>query len=490
MLSKSKFLKGLQCPKLLYLYSYHRDLQDPVSPSQQARFFRGTEAGILARDLFPGGKAIIGEGDIPNQNFVDKTRDLMESGTQIIYEACFIEEDILVAVDILVKGQNGWNIYEVKSATEVKDDYVPDAAIQYYVLKKARLEIEDVFLVHINNKYERNGGIDVYQLFVSKSVFEQVKNYQAGIPGRLSSLKKILQADNPPPTDIGIYCEKPHECGFMGTCWQSVPEVSVFNISNLNKKKKYEMYHSGIRSLNDIPSTYNLGPNQRLQVDAWSNQKEMIDKDKIRESLSALVYPLYFVDFEGLYDQVIPLFDKSGPYEQIPFQYSLHILRKPGGLTEHKEFLADPASDPRIPFTENLIRDLEHSGSIVVYNKNYESPRLKEIAAHYPMYARQIKKIRARIFDLMDIFMKKYYYSPKLLGSYTIKDVLPVLVPELSYKELNIRDGGTASNTFADMVNDRPMEKSYDVLRKDLLEYCRLDTWAMVKIFEVIEKMI
>jgi len=213
----------------------------------------------------------------------------------------------------------------------------------------------------------------------------------------------------------------------------------------------------------------------------------VINKEAIANFLSDLNYPLFFMDFET-FQPAIPLFDNSKPYQQIPFQYSIHIKEKNDGELKHFEFLAEPGEDTRVKFIEGLLKDIERKGDVIVYNKAFEITRLKEIARDFPEYSEEIEKLILRIKDLMIPFQRKYYYAPEMKGSYSIKAVLPSLVPELSYDELKIKEGGLASITFESLQTETDMIIIVET-SEQLLEYCKMDTLAMVKILEKLNEV-
>ena len=377
--------------------------------------------------------------------------------------------------------------YEVKSSTEVKDINIYDAAFQYYVLSSLGMEISDVSIIHINNQYVRMGDIDIHQLFTIQSVMEQVLQNQATVRNLLSSELAVLQQPEAPSIDIGPHCTDPYDCDFMGHCWKDVPEYSVFNISRLRSEKKFDLYNNGILQTTDIPDDFPLNTNQLLQVHADKTGETIIDKPGIRNFLDSLKYPLYFLDFET-FNPAVPLYDYSKPYQQIVFQYSLHFLNEQGGQLEHKEFLAQPTGDPRIPMIEQLITEIGTEGDIIVYNKGFETGRLSEIARDFPKYEIAIQNMLKRIVDLMTPFQQKLYYTPEMKGSYSIKQVLPALVPGFSYKDLEINNGGDASLAFVILMK----ENDQDIInktRKNLLEYCKMDTMAMVEILKAFQKV-
>ena len=300
-------------------------------------------------------------------------------------------------------------------------------------------------------------------------------------------LKAVVAQESIPNIDIGLQCKDPYQCSFIGHCWNHIPENSVFDISRMYMTKKFDLYDAGIISLDDIPEDLSLPGSQQLQIDSYKSGETIIENIAIEEFLSEIEYPLYFMDFES-FQPAVPLFDKSKPYQQIPFQYSLHYQKNIESKLEHKEFLAEAGPDPRIPFIEQLLSDTSSSGQIVVYNKSFEIMILNGIANDFPEYKNEIDERIERIIDLMIPFQKKWYYSPEMQGSYSIKKVLPALVPELSYETLDIGDGGSASVAYETLLEETDMIKIVEV-RKNLLDYCKLDTLAMVEILERLKKL-
>jgi len=482
IISKSSFLRGKQCLKKLYLVKKYPELQDPISEGQQAIFDRGHNVGELAQQLFPGG--VVAAFDLP-QGFmrsINYTRELIRRGTPVIYEAGLMFENTHCFVDILVMEDGKWHIHEVKSSTEVKEVNIYDAAFQYYVLSSLGLEIKDVSIIHINNQYVREGDIDIQQLFNIESVYDQVLENQALVKNILLNEVNTLQKNEIPEINIGPHCFDPYDCNFMDHCWQDIPDYSVFNISRLRADKKFDLYTKGILETTDVPEEYPLNTNQFLQIHADKTGETIINKPAIKDFINTLQFPLYFLDFET-FNPAIPQYDQSKPYQQIVFQYSLHILDKPGVKLVHKEFLAQSKGDPRIPMIKQLIKEISNSGDIVVYNKGFETGRLNEIARDFPKYGPAIQNMISRIVDLMTPFQQKLYYTPDMKGSYSIKAVLPALIPGFSYANLEINNGGDASLAFENLLNETD-QKVIDSTRKNLLEYCKLDTLAMVEIIK------
>lgn len=482
-LSKSTFIRGLQCEKSLYLYKHFFNLKDPVLAAQKAIFDQGTKIGLLAQQLFPRGVDASPNDYYKMADAIETTKKLIDNSESVIYEATFCYNGILAALDILVKDDDGWKAYEVKSSTKVTETYLKDAAIQYYTIINSGIELKDISIIHINNKYIRNDELDIQKLFSIESVYDLVQEYLPIIPNEIDRLKHVIDSDKVPEIDIGSHCSNPYDCDFKGVCWKHIPDYSIFDISKLKTKKKFELYNKGIITFNQIDSdNISLNEKQLLQVKSEIEGISHINKKEIRNFTSGLNYPLYFLDFETIVP-AIPEFENTKPYQQIVFQYSLHIKKQSDSKILHKEYLADPTQDPRTMLVKQLIHDCNTNGDILVYNIGFERGKLYDLIEDFPQFSFELKQIIDRLKDLMIPFQKRWYYTPQMKGKYSIKYVLPALVPDLSYDTLDIRDGGTASNTFLAMVNGT-FEEDFIKTREQLLKYCSLDTYAMVKILQ------
>jgi len=487
VLSKSTFLLGARCHKALYLNKHFPKLQNRMTDEKKHKFETGKKVGILAHQLFPGGE-LVNVWSFGNfQKAVPYTHKLITEGVNTIYEAAIQFDKILVLVDILVKGNSGWKIYEVKSSTSMKPQYEHDTAIQYYVATKSGLEVEDISLVYINNQYVRVGDVDVKKLFTIESVLEPVLEAQDYIEETIPDLKQVLQLPEIPTIDIGEYCCDPYECDFTGYCWRHVPEDSVFKLTGLIKPKKFNLYRSGVLSLDQIPDEYPLNDDQRIQLECFKSQSVYIDRESIQAFLQDIHYPLYFLDFET-YAPAIPLYNNSRPYQHIPFQYSLHVKESEQAKLKHYEFLGTPQEDPRRELIERLLGNIGGEGDIIVYNEGFETRILKELIRDFPEYKDQLNGIIERIKDLMVPFQKRYYYTPEMQGSYSIKAVLPALIQDLDYSDLAIAEGSLAMYAFEQLL-DEPDKNRINETKRNLLEYCKMDTLAMVQILEVLISM-
>lgn len=481
LLSKSQYIRGLQCHKSLWLYKHKRELRSAPDSSAETLFNIGYTVGSYATDLFPGGVEI---EFTPNDfdGMSRKTADLIEQGVETIYEATFNENGIFAMVDVLHKSNGKWNIYEVKASTTVKEYHRDDAAIQYYALSQV-LDIGKIFLVHINNQYTRQGELDVCALFNMVDITDEVLEKQVEIKGTLNSFDAMLQSDMP-AIDIGPHCSDPYGCDFHAHCWQDIPDYSVFNLYRMSGTKKFELYYGGIINFEDIPSDIDLTETQHFQVEASTNPEIRIDKTIIGEFLDTLEYPISFLDFET-FQNAVPRFSDQRPYMQMTFQYSLQVMTDSGELS-HEEYLGDENIDPRRELSERMLRHLPPRGSIMAYNQSFEKGRIKELAALFPDLRDELLSLLDRFVDLIAPFRRLGYYHPDFNGSFSIKSVLPALFPddpELDYSRLEIHDGGMAMDTFANLhlLKDSNQREK---IRKDLLAYCQLDTLAMVRIWE------
>jgi len=503
-ITKSLYIRGLQCEKSLWLkLNNHNVLQQPDN-SVLAVFSTGHKVGFLACDLFPNGERITHD-NTTHEERIALTSKWISEGVKTIYEATFEFDGVLVMIDILHKNSNGdYEIYEVKSSTwnsekkKVKDVYISDASIQYYVLDGFGLNVSKVFITLLNTDYVRGDKLDINQLFIHQDVTTKVKSLQSGISTRLNTFRELLNsAEQEPDIDIGWHCKNPYECDAFDFCWRvqrQIPEYSVFNIFPLTKKSKsFDLYQQGIINVKDIPADMKLSDKQQFAVDSakYSSEGELeIDKPAIQSFLDLLTYPLYHFDFET-FQQPIPEFKGISSYQQIPFQYSLHIEYSDSSLV-HKEFLGIEGTDPRQTLVEQLVNDIPLNATILAFNAGFEQMVLKGLANQFPQHKDHLLHISNNIVDLATPFQKKHYYLSEMKGKYSIKIILPLLVPEMekAYKGLDlIHNGSEAMQAFPMLseMEDKDQVKRY---RESLLAYCELDTLAMVKILNVLKSSI
>lgn len=489
-LSKSLYTKGIQCPKALWLKKYKSSVLTPPDESALVVFDTGNIVGDFACQLFPHGK------EVPySKNYDDMiatTKQWLDEGVENIYEATFNFFGILVMVDILTISNGEVSIYEVKSSTEVKEIYLHDVSIQYYVLKNLGFKIKSANVVHINNEYIRGDDLDINNLFKIVDVTSEVISMQSNIPNILKEFETYLNdKENEPNIDIGKHCNNPYVCDAKEYCWKvqrQIPDYSIFNIFNLGSKKQIELYDRNIINIEDVPHDFDMTSNQAQAVENYKSKITYIDIENIKSFLQNLTYPIYYLDFET-YQQAIPEYKGLKPFEQIPFQYSLHIEYEDGSL-EHKEFLAQDGVDSRYKLVLKLCNDIPNDVTVIAYNMSFEKGVIDRLANSFPAFEKHLLAINENMQDLMIPFQKKWYVTPSMNGSYSIKYVLPALVPEFekAYKELDgVQNGSQAMNAFARLGSLDKKEKQK--MRNSLLEYCKLDTLAMVKILEKLKEI-
>jgi hypothetical protein len=480
-LSKSRYIRGLQCHKSLWLYTHDRNLRK-VSKSATASFDQGNEVGELARDIFPGGKFIEFAG-VPFDVQISETQKALKTA-KVIYEATFSYGGVLVKADIMRKVGRSWELYEVKASNDVKDIHLDDIAVQYYVISGSGVPVSKTFVTHLNKEYVRKGDLDVQALFASEDVTADIKAKQTAIKTTIEKLQKML-AGKMPKIDIGPHCSKPYDCDFKGHCWKDIPENSIFNLAG-NGVKKWALYKEGIVRMEDIPLD-KLKGQQLQQVKAYLDKKLVVDRKGLKAFLKDIWYPLYYLDFETFL-AAVPPYDGLRPYQQIPFQYSLHIQKRAGGKLSHKEFLAKPNCDPRKELLDSLLDEIPDDACVLVYYQPFEKARLKELARQFPKKAKKINAIISNVRDLLVPFKGRALYFWEQQGSHSIKKVLPAFVKGMSYEGLEVGDGGEAIEAYQKMCKVADDTQELARIRKALLEYCCQDTLAMVRLLEVIGK--
>jgi len=482
-LSKTLYMRGLQCPKSLWLDRKQPEVRTAPPPDLIARWEAGNEVGLYAQLLFPGGVEIPFDG-LTRVQQLGATKDLLAKGAQTIYEATFSHEGVFVRADILRKAQDGWELYEVKSASEVKPHFPADVAIQYFVLTGCGIPLRRAFLVHIDTGYVRRGEVVPQELFAMSDLTEIVRELQAAIPAELARMREVLAAGLP-AIDIGPQCTTPYECDFLDHCWRHIPEHSVFDLKGRGVDK-WDLYRNGIVRMDDVPLEV-LNNAQKMQAEFYLSRGERADPGAIREFLDGLGYPLCFLDFET-YDSPIPPFDGTRPYQQIPFLFSLHRQDSMGGPLRHSEFLGLPGKDPRDELTERLLAVIPEDSGVLAYNKTFEVRVLKDLAERFPARRERLLAIAEGILDLMLPFRRRDIYHWRMGGSYSLKNVLPVLVPELTYEGMAIQEGKEASLAYLALEKIEGREER-EKAEEDLRAYCRQDTLGMVRLLERMQEL-
>jgi predicted RecB family nuclease len=485
MLSKSRFLAGLQCPLRLWHECYNLALASEVSPVQQAVFDIGHEVGRMATRLYPNG-ILIEEDYLHHEEAVQATRNVMGSpNVPAIYEAGFIHDGVRIRVDILERLNDGkWNLIEVKSSTSEKDIHLPDVAVQYHVLKGSGLDVDRVILIHVNNQYVYDGkNLELEKLFSRTDMTKKALIYRNQVPSLLSDFNDMLAKPEEPEIRPGRHCKNPYECEFWEHCTKDMPEHWVMELSGILQMKLNDLAAMGIEKIGDIPASFSLSALQeRIRLCVIHN-KDYISP-KLKGELMNVEYPLHFLDFETT-GSAVPRYAGTRPYQAIPFQWSDHILYEDGAIN-HQEFLCDEDKDPREEFILSLLDALGRGGSIVTYT-SYEEGIIKGLAEELSEYREKLLSLLKRIKDLYKI-ISRHYYHPGFHGSFSLKSVLPAVLPEMSYENLAIHEGQLAGLEYLRMIDPATSSDDKKKIRKDLLTYCGHDTLAMLKIREELLK--
>jgi len=484
-LSKSRFCKAKQCNKILWMDK--NKPEEAVQTADPSVLANGVKVGELARQYF--GEFTNIEFDMDISKMIAETEIHLQNAPNIITEASFDYQNNFCSVDILKNDIDGVEIYEVKSATEIKEINLDDISYQVYVLQGLGYKVKSANLMYINNKYVRNGDLDLKQLFCIEDVTDIAFWKQEEIKEKIAEINEYMKNQEEVEHEISMSCFEPYDCPYWNHCTKHLPEKNVFSISGMWKSKKVDLYQKGIFKFEDLINA-NINPNYKQQVEVDLTGEIIIKKEEIREFMKTLSYPLYFLDFET-YQSAIPEYDGIKPYQQIPFQYSLHYIEKENGELKHKEFLAEAGKDPRRALAERLVKDIPNNVCVTAYNMSFERTVILNLAEQFEDLSEHLLKIRDNIQDLMIPFQKRWYYMKEMEGSHSIKHVLPALYPnspEYDYHNLEVvHNGKEASNEFAELPNKTKEEQ--EKIRNGLLEYCKLDTLAMVRVWEKLKEI-
>lgn len=489
-LTKSKYVTYVRCPKALWLSENEPEIA-VEDPQAESRIETGKRVGELAKGLL-GPYTDISirkeDGTLDIQKMNVKTLDCIVRGDRVLAEASFSSGDNLYcAVDLLENTERGFNIYEVKSSTgETPEDYYDDIAYQKYVMESGCLHVEKTYLVFVNSDYVLDGELDIHKFFKIIDVTEDINEAYSAVKENVIKAQNVLKSRHEPIMDLSKdRCKGVGDCPFWKYCTKHVPETSVFDLYRMQFKKKLDYYFRGVISFEQLQGE-GINEMQKIQVDCTLNNENHVDPYEIRDFMRNLSYPLYFLDFETM-QLAIPEYQGTRPYQQLPFQYSLHYIEHEGGPLLHKEFLGISGEDPRRACAEQLCKDIPLDVCTTAYNKAFECTRLKELAEDFPDLADHLLNIRDHIVDLLTPFQKGMYYVPAMGGSFSIKSVLPALFPDdpsLDYHNLegDVHNGGEAMNIFPKIKDMEPEEQQR--ARRSLLKYCELDTYAMVKVWQ------
>jgi hypothetical protein len=477
----------MNCKLSSWLTKYKPE-EKKVDESVLAVMASGNDVGDLAMGLF--GEfvevTVLKEDGSPNiSEMIERTKEELSKKTNVICEASFDYNGLYCAVDILKKTEDGYAIYEVKSSKKyAKNEYVLDIAYQNYVLTKCGVNVKGTYLVHLNPDYKRGKELQLDELFAIKDMSEKIA--QVRVEEDLAEAEKILGGGEP-VVELSEACRKPHNCPYWEYCTRNIKKPSVFDLYDMYFTTKLKLFKEGKSTFEDVRDTkYYEHKVRSLQIESAKNKGvEHIDKDGIRKFLQTIYYPLFFLDFETMMPAV-PLFENTACYEQIPFQYSLHFIKEEGGEVMHKEFLAESGKDPREELAKRLVEDIPTNACVIAYNSSFERARIRELAGRCDKYSDSLLKIANNIVDLATPFENGCCYNGAMGNSLSIKSVLPALFPSdptLNYNALEgVHNGSEAMSIYPNIafMNKEDAKKA----RAELLAYCKLDTLAMVKIWQ------
>ena len=488
-INKSKYCGYCQCPKLVWLKK-NKSEEFVVDEDVLERASISNEICKLQRKLFGKHVDILSlVDDVANiEKLVNKTNEVLNSKAKVIVDASFEFDGAYCVVDILKKEDVGYSIYRTKSSTKPNQHaYMVEIAFQKYILQKCGINVVNTYVINVNTKYDFKYKLNLNKLFKVTNVTELVDQEFKKVENNICNLKTTLEMKEEPKIDLNAGCHSPYTCGFWQYCSKHLPNPSVFDLYATSIQKKIEYYNKGIITFEDIKSQcISLDCIQNMQIEhTLENKETMFDKENVDKFLNKLWYPLYFLDFETV-QTGIPIYKKSRPYQPIPFQYSLHYIEKPNGEIKHKECLVEPFKDPRKQIAKSLLKDIPTNACVLAFNKFFEGDRIRDLAKLFQSKRKKLLAISKNIFDLMDPFSNGYVYNKNMGNSLSIKSILPALYPNdpsLNYENLNgVNNGNDAMVIFQKMKNMTVDER--EKAKRELLEYCKLDTYAMVKIFE------
>jgi predicted RecB family nuclease len=483
MLSKSRFVTGCQCHKLLW-WTVHEPGAKELQPDKvlQDLFNQGRQVGELARTRYPGGVLI----DLPHtarRERVAATEAALASDAPAVFEATFIAGDTYAAVDVLEKRGAGNHLIEVKASNSQKPEHIPDVAVQAYIAAACGVQINSAEVMHLNKEFRHP---DAGDLFARTNVTEAVAAYLPNVPDELARQEEML-AGPLPDVPIGEHCFEPRECPFMSRCWPDSPD-HIVNLCGVGPKRSAAYFERGIHWIRELPPNERLNFSQKRQLKAMAENRLIVEPTLAKELEPFIsAQRLGFLDFETI-QRAVPVWPGMAPWQQAAAQFSYHE-RQPDGTYTHAEHLAEGPRDARPPLVEAMIAVTAKADRVVMYTA-FEKTRIREMQASVPHLAAELAALEAKLLDLHPV-MRNCVYHPGFNGSYSLKAILTPLVPDLTYEDLVIVDGRLASVEIARLlfVAGKIPRHEHERVRKDLLNYCERDTWAMVRLLERLREL-
>ncbi len=498
-LSKTDYILYRECPNNVWFKNHRKEDYSKleVSEFELSLAVQGNEIEELARGKFPNGFLV--ERRSPGAQ--ELTQKLISEKHPIIFQAVFSTDKYLAAADVMKWNEDAgaYDIFEIKMSSSEEEDengevrinkkkelqFEHDLAFQTNVIEECGVKLNKKYLIRLNRKYVRRGELDFSKLFIEEDKSEAIDALRPQATLLMEEAHKYLSSEDLPKAPCPCYYKgRSSHCTAFALINPNVPEYSVHDLNRIGNSKKYleELIDQGVLSIEDVPVDDRLKGAKLSQIMAYRKGSAIADTDKIREELETLQFPLYFLDYET-YPTPIPPFDGYSPYQHIVFQYSLHILESADSEPIHKECLI-LEGDPSKKIVESLRENIGERGSVVSWHKAFENSRNKELARIVPEYSAFLQNLVARTYDLKDIVEKQYFVHPDFKGKSSIKKVLPVLVPELSYAELGVKSGTDAIDSYRKINSGKLSKAEIEAKEKEMLEYCKLDTYAMYRIWK------
>jgi hypothetical protein len=483
-LSKSRYLLGLRCHKLLWLDEHEHD-ETPPDTESQFRLREGTAVGERARAVMGDG-VLVKSPDFAPELKLAETQRALDSGAALIFEATFTAGGATVRTDILRRTADGFDLIEVKSSTSIKDEQLAEVAMQLWVLRAAGLAVPRAFLMHLNSECRFP---DLSNLFVTEDVTGQVEPMLADVARELAA--QIAMLDGPKPeTAFGPYCKRPDPCARFGECWSTFSEHHVHTLYRIQWKSIEKNLAAGRDTIDKMDESMTTVIPAKRQIRSVRTRERIVEPG-LGAALDTLKAPVAWLDFETV-GLAIPAWPGCAPFTQVPVQFSVHWTgRTDPPDNRHQAYLAVAGEDPRPALAAELVRVCDNAATIVAYYASFEKGCIERLAEAVPVHADALRRINDRIVDLLPI-VRDHVYDLAFHGSFSLKKVLPALVPALSYDDLDVKDGGSATVLLAQLLLDPERiggDEAVAKLRRQLLAYCERDTEAMARLAEALRAM-
>ncbi len=451
-------------------------MRDQPDAALKLRFGQGHQVGNFARRIFPGGKDASPAHHSQWKTAVEQTAKWIEAGETIIYEAAFIFQNVLVFVDILVKENEHWSAYEVKSSFKISDTYLRDIALQYYVLRGAGIRLHGVFLVTMNPDYEKGEEINLNDLFRMNDVREKVMELQPEIAGKVRELLPIAANDSRIDQEIGSHCFQPYRCDFMGFCWGKIPVPSLFDLTGIPRQAIIEKYKEGKLGLDAPGALEGLSEHQKLMADIFKTGKVHFNKEFFAGFFKEIKFPVAFLDFE-LFMPAIPVFKGNKPFQHLPFMYSMVKISSIRALPEYFQVFVPPGKIPETILAEPLRQQLKGIKTLVMFDKTTEMKMIASLGAQTIL-----DKGKVKLVDLMDWISGMNLFFPGMKGSFSIKAMAADLNMENELNQLPINNGYDAASAYQSLFQPIDLFAS-DEMTQHLKDYSKLDTDMLYRLF-------